>query len=127
MSPLRPRSPFFFFNDTATTETYTLSLHDALPISGLALPVQSSRIVENCETFGHRPKSFQRRTPRRFLQALRPSMRSEEHTSELQSRLHLVCRLLLEKKKKRLSTDARLLAMSCSQSLCTYGRSSRAA
>src|SRR2546429_6884233 len=77
MSPLRPRSPFFFFNDTATTETYTLSLHDALPISGLALPVQSSRIVENCETFGHRPKSFQRRTPRRFLQALRPSMTAD--------------------------------------------------
>src|SRR5215204_7631361 len=68
---------FFFFNDTATTEIYTLSLHDALPIS-------ASMWVP--------PK---RRSPRRF----RP--RSEEHTSELQSHSDLVCRLLLEKKKKK--------------------------
>src|SRR2546422_10207291 len=79
---------FFFFNDTATTEIYTLSLHDALPISW-------------------RPTGRARRsrssTPRRSSSG--PPMpaatrRSEEHTSELQSRLHLVCRLLLEKKKK---------------------------
>src|SRR6478752_10518029 len=68
---------FFFFNDTATTEIYTLSLHDALPIS----PSLSckARLPRSCWT--------------RWA-------RSEEHTSELQSRLHLVCRLLLEKKKK---------------------------
>src|SRR5215813_15480577 len=71
----------FFFNDTATTEIYTLSLHDALPISG---------------AFSHRSV---RCSP---TQASRnPSRRSEEHTSELQSRPHLVCRLLLEKKKTK--------------------------
>src|SRR5215510_3632157 len=74
---LYPR-PFFFFNDTATTEIYTLSLHDALPISF-------------CE-----PGTTSIFTP---LASLCPrSTRSEEHTSELQSRGHLVCRLLLEKK-----------------------------
>src|ERR1041385_9510255 len=70
---------FFFFNDTATTEIYTLSLHDALPIL--------------CGRSRHGPRSD--RTGR-----ARTRMRSEEHTSELQSRLHLVCRLLLEKKKQ---------------------------
>src|SRR2546422_8585770 len=94
---------FFFFNDTATTEIYTLSLHDALPISG--------------------PQGVRVPRPRRGHQAADPDgdrgavqghrdgrphdggagqaahRRSEEHTSELQSRLHLVCRLLLEKKK----------------------------
>src|SRR5215211_9409386 len=68
---------FFFFNDTATTEIYTLSLHDALPISSPP-PVMP--------TPAWRPR-------------LKPS-RSEEHTSELQSHSDLVCRLLLEKKKK---------------------------
>src|SRR6266487_7159540 len=72
---------FFFFNDTATTEIYTLSLHDALPIS------------RRCR---HRRRA--RRT--RLLRADAPAARSEEHTSELQSPVHLVCRLLLEKKKK---------------------------
>src|ERR1041385_9580269 len=67
---------FFFFNDTATTEIYTLSLHDALPI---------------CLVRSHRccTKRWSGRSRHE---------RSEEHTSELQSRLHLVCRLLLEKK-----------------------------
>src|SRR5574340_1804222 len=69
---------FFFFNDTATTEIYTLSLHDALPIS------VAGRHVEH-------------RRPRPPLPGTR---RSEEHTSELQSPKDLVCRLLLEKKKK---------------------------
>src|SRR6476661_11293085 len=68
---------FFFFNDTATTEIYTLSLHDALPISSAGRPR-----VWGC------PWSRSATT------------RSEEHTSELQSHLNLVCRLLLEKKKK---------------------------
>src|SRR5574337_2206431 len=69
---------FFFFNDTATTEIYTLSLHDALPIYGA----------------GHGAIGG------RHLKCPAPS-RSEEHTSELQSPLNLVCRLLLEKKKKK--------------------------
>src|SRR2546429_5937144 len=78
----------FFFNDTATTEIYTLSLHDALPI---------------CHTH-HAQRAPDRSGPApggrdaRRLRAHR-RQRSEEHTSELQSRLHLVCRLLLEKKK----------------------------
>src|SRR5436305_10476953 len=81
----------FFFNDTATTEIYTLSLHDALPIyARLSLPplhprsppphCRASRIARSASGAHHR---------------------SEEHTSELQSRPHLVCRLLLEKKKTR--------------------------
>src|SRR6266704_7185348 len=68
---------FFFFNDTATTEIYTLSLHDALPI---------------CHDVGHHPQPARRDHQHHD--------RSEEHTSELQSRFDLVCRLLLEKKKK---------------------------
>src|SRR2546422_11334435 len=83
---------FFFFNDTATTEIYTLSLHDALPI---------------CRPLGVRerhplPRLRHVRDHRRLDRGdLVPALdaRSEEHTSELQSRLHLVCRLLLEKKK----------------------------
>src|SRR2546423_10929339 len=71
---------FFFFNDTATTEIYTLSLHDALPI---------------CRR-PHRRGAVHRRAARR---ARGPAPRSEEHTSELQSLAYLVCRLLLEKKK----------------------------
>src|SRR2546427_5641595 len=90
MFRLDPALPFFFFNDTATTEIYTLSLHDALPIS----------------EWGH---VGQRLIGRRVLSVhvvCRPlqvqkygGMRSEEHTSELQSQSNLVCRLLLEKKK----------------------------
>src|SRR2546426_7455938 len=79
---------FFFFNDTATTEIYTLSLHDALPIShddlGLELPAHRARAQGRAED----PTS-----------ALVREGRSEEHTSELQSPCNLVCRLLLEKKK----------------------------
>src|SRR2546429_5341233 len=74
---------FFFFNDTATTEIYTLSLHDALPIW-----IERQREVREREG---------RLTPELTAQL---DARSEEHTSELQSRLHLVCRLLLEKKKR---------------------------
>src|SRR5438105_15075794 len=81
---------FFFFNDTATTEIYTLSLHDALPIwgrsSGFSAPGWSGASCLPCNS-------------------LRTSQgRSEEHTSELQSRVDLVCRLLLEKKKKKKKT-----------------------
>src|SRR5262245_65561816 len=82
-------SIFFFFNHTAPTEIYTLSLHDALPISVRTRrtgPVYPSRTRSVSVTFG----SLFART-----------LRSEEHTSELQSLRHLVCRLLLEKKKKK--------------------------
>src|SRR5215216_8016733 len=78
---------FFFFNDTATTEIYTLSLHDALPIYHVHAAV------------GRRGAGFYRGHPARG-RAVRG--RSEEHTSELQSPDHLVCRLLLEKKKQNI-------------------------
>src|SRR3712207_7091378 len=97
-------SYFFFFNDTATTEIYTLSLHDALPISIIS-------VAGGEQALGHLP------VPRRARELVddvavpgeaepgeplddRLDRRSEEHTSELQSRQYLVCRLLLEKKKK---------------------------
>src|SRR2546425_1720660 len=81
---------FFFFNDTATTEIYTLSLHDALPIcSALASGSRARRSRVTSST-----------ARQAVLPALESrSMRSEEHTSELQSLAYLVCRLLLEKKK----------------------------
>src|SRR5438874_13758915 len=84
---------FFFFNDTATTEIYTLSLHDALPIYVRAR-VPSDRFVAGAAVRRAHPQ----RTRARWQ---RESLRSEEHTSELQSRRDLVCRLLLEKKKKK--------------------------
>src|SRR2546421_7436820 len=77
---------FFFFNDTATTEIYTLSLHDALPISKLRR-----------QKLGAASSLLLRRAGVARLED--PHERSEEHTSELQSRSDLVCRLLLEKKK----------------------------
>src|SRR2546428_14110796 len=79
---------FFFFNDTATTEIYTLSLHDALPIF-------RERLRHRLPVHLREHRLFVER-----LQMRRPARRSEEHTSELQSRSDLVCRLLLEKKKK---------------------------
>src|SRR3712207_8519255 len=88
---------FFFFNYTATTEIYTLSLHDALPISHaheLFGRQEADNLIEN----------FKKSYPK-VVQELVPdvlnlgTVRSEEHTSELQSRQYLVCRLLLEKKK----------------------------
>src|SRR2546429_7166892 len=92
---------FFFFNDTATTEIYTLSLHDALPIYALRRAGAGR---------DHRPRIRQVHEGHARTQSAAPAAgvdlraaplegRSEEHTSELQSRLHLVCRLLLEKKK----------------------------
>src|SRR5258708_36961050 len=84
---------FFFFNDTATTEIYTLSLHDALPICG-----------------GHRRPGAARRDDGVRLALLHERrLRSEEHTSELQSPDHLVCRLLLEKKKNTTICKRRVL------------------
>src|SRR5258708_10266502 len=80
---------FFFFNDTATTEIYTLSLHDALPISH-PLSWVSQIAAQQCHY--------------QLMSRLLVALRSEEHTSELQSPDHLVCRLLLEKKKKNITT-----------------------
>src|SRR5262249_57580055 len=82
-SPIPLLFAFFFFNDTATTEIYTLSLHDALPISAPLPPAMRQISGQG------------RRRP------LAACSRSEEHTSELQSLTNLVCRLLLEKKKKQ--------------------------
>src|SRR3712207_7993900 len=92
-------SCFFFFNDTATTEIYTLSLHDALPILGSAvswvmLRVAASSSAEVVSATGPAAGA----ASGSWVAAGRSS-RSEEHTSELQSRQYLVCRLLLEKKK----------------------------
>src|SRR3712207_8689246 len=91
----------FFFNDTATTEIYTLSLHDALPISWrLGSPSWWSRCsgsrTRACPSRGYACPTCWRR--------FRRALRSEEHTSELQSRQYLVCRLLLEKKKTIIPT-----------------------
>src|SRR5258708_21954708 len=103
---------FFFFNDTATTEIYTLSLHDALPIylrpewfiaadtvgitAGTSTPDEViDRVDQHIRALAAKAKP---------LCASREAERSEEHTSELQSPDHLVCRLLLEKKKIRIET-----------------------
>src|SRR5256885_6660447 len=85
---------FFFFNDTATTEIYTLSLHDALPIC---------RDARRGRAMHRARRRTARRPGLRRAGGLRPGLRrrSEEHTSELQSPCNLVCRLLLEKKKKK--------------------------
>src|SRR5258705_8229232 len=95
---------FFFFNDTATTEIYTLSLHDALPISHEGREVVQ-RQRRRCGT-GF--SSGRARSHRRCCRAIRGcGWRSEEHTSELQSLRHLVCRLLLEKKKRNGTPEQR--------------------
>src|SRR2546430_10334345 len=83
----------FFFNDTATTEIYTLSLHDALPISLRPAPGDA----------GLAARRHLDGDPAGTHDALR-AQRSEEHTSELQSQSNLVCRLLLEKKERNLMT-----------------------
>src|SRR3712207_7452320 len=101
---------YFFFNDTATTEIYTFSLHDALPISASpfrgrgrtwrtasALSAAPPRTVRKATTPGAGGRGSGSGWPRTDSTARSP--RSEEHTSELQSRQYLVCRLLLEKKK----------------------------
>src|SRR2546429_8565379 len=87
---------FFFFNDTATTEIYTLSLHDALPISQLPY-----RLLADGDDGRHIAHVADVVLVRQHGIADDGALqRSEEHTSELQSRLHLVCRLLLENKKQ---------------------------
>src|SRR5438067_5877824 len=93
----------FFFNPTATTDIYTLSLHDALPIS---ISAGSTRTYPGPS----RRAVLDRRTDSRLV-----SERSEEHTSELQSRFDLVCRLLLEKKKRKRA--ARACRLRCGRAL----------
>src|SRR5207248_11651392 len=105
--PLTPpcATPFLFlFNATPTTAIYTLSLHDALPISR---GVQSRH---HCRVLVERLRAIRLRPPGRRVAAHRDQVlhavgRSEEHTSELQSPYDLVCRLLLEKKKKKIITQ----------------------
>src|SRR3712207_8208498 len=106
----------FFFNDTATTEIYTLSLHDALPILPLRNPGGAADRACEGRIFGsrrprHTADGVGHRRPRQGSgdPPSDPNRRSEEHTSELQSRQYLVCRLLLEKKKKKTDThDTRI-------------------
>src|SRR5258708_16075791 len=88
---------FFFFNDTATTEIYTLSLHDALPICFGLLKRASFSFRSSPTIFSVR---WVTSSMALWVKRVFPAKRSEEHTSELQSPDHLVCRLLLEKKKK---------------------------
>src|SRR3712207_7472761 len=92
---------FFFFNDTATTEIYTLSLHDALPICPGA-KTHSARNRRREPMPGAARRGRRRPSPcgPPAHRGTERGPRSEEHTSELQSRQYLVCRLLLEKKKK---------------------------
>src|SRR5256885_11884233 len=93
---------FFFFNDTATTEIYTLSLHDALPISAPS-GWSSSAITTPVSSPAAAPAAG-RSAPSPTPPSTRRPPRSEEHTSELQSPCSLVCRLLLEKKKKHIKS-----------------------
>src|SRR2546430_11842251 len=102
---------FFFFNDTATTEIYTLSLHDALPIS--APHVRSVPYPSVWLRCGGRRVSLvgsMKREPPVL------ALRSEEHTSELQSQSNLVCRLLLEKKKNKITSSSLVAPVSDSLS-----------
>src|SRR5258707_9616272 len=102
--------PFFFFNDTATTEIYTLSLHDALPILRSTTTTSMPREAQTWRSVAVKGRLKRQRymsvteCPARFRLAAAVDTRSEEHTSELQSRQYLVCRLLLEKKKATLIT-----------------------
>src|SRR5256885_12028467 len=98
----------FFFNDTATTEIYTLSLHDALPISLAERPsdrFRAARVLRVSAQVSPLPSAG-----RRSFTTV-PHPRSEEHTSELQSPCNLVCRLLLEKKKTSLISFLTLIVV----------------
>src|SRR3712207_8809989 len=97
----------FFFNDTATTEIYTLSLHDALPIFYIVVAIDKNalfvphRVIESVDRNVH--ILHEERIDEVGQLWAKESFRSEEHTSELQSRQYLVCRLLLEKKNRTCS------------------------
>src|SRR5260370_6534141 len=97
---------FFFFNDTATTEIYTLSLHDALPICCIASATIDAEYIG--EAAQRLPADQVAVAVVELLQLIQAEQRSEEHTSELQSHLNLVCRLLLEKKKKMTQHEAEI-------------------
>src|SRR3712207_7436431 len=100
---------FCFFNDTATTEIYTLSLHDALPISTRKGGAAAGGSGTPRHPLGSLEKAFSPRACRpRPSSAIGPTkaLRSEEHTSELQSRQYLVCGLLFEKKKQTCYSSA---------------------
>src|SRR3712207_9318158 len=105
---------YFFFNDTATTEIYTLSLHDALPIC-IYDCIDAKENAERCRVATQHRESDARQQlrDRQFLPGARAAdrARSEEHTSELQSRQYLVCRLLLEKKKQHPTQAQTCLAL----------------
>src|SRR3712207_8997834 len=101
----------FFFNDTATTEIYTLSLHDALPISRRRAPGRAPA-RRAARGPGRRGRARRCGTARCPPSAAAAPGRSEEHTSELQSRQYLVCRLLLEKNNKTSPTRT-ILALNC--------------
>src|SRR5439155_6115922 len=106
---------FFFFNDPDPPEIYTLSLHDALPIFGVRVAGQKVRFDEGAPfaairhaitgDSGWATASISREQSKTLFAGRTKESRSEEHTSELQSRGHLVCRLLLEKKKKKINND----------------------
>src|SRR5690349_23884056 len=91
----------FFFTDPATTEIYTLSLHDALPICCVLLSSRDGTRSAYGTRLYAKAAASANTTRRRGRKPARLAVRSEEHTSELQSRRDLVCRLLLEKKKKK--------------------------
>src|SRR5439155_24363050 len=97
LSPSHSSDNLFSFTDPSTPQTYTLSLHDALPISGRSAKSKSRRPSTTARTARKRTASSVSASSARRSAHRRG--RSEEHTSELQSRGHLVCRLLLEKKK----------------------------
>src|SRR5687767_11454213 len=116
LQPSKPISMAFFFNDTATTEIYTLSLHDALPIWLGRQKIFEVRRVHNditfidtfltpefCKEYNLFSFNYQDQTKNYVIESreFQKVKRSEEHTSELQSLAYLVCRLLLEKKKKK--------------------------
>src|SRR5207244_6484875 len=105
-APLRSTSIFFLFNHTAHTDTYTLSLHDALPISAELdgiFRLESERTISDDWVVRYDNRWFQLEGQGRYYAPAQGKVlvRSEEHTSELQSPDHLVCRLLLEKKKNK--------------------------
>src|SRR5437762_7750130 len=106
----------FFFNDTATTQIYTLSLHDALPISPPASAAAEPEATSPIATGAMPLKSSTRPPASAAAPPTATRIRSEEHTSELQSPMYLVCRLLLEKKNKH--TIARS-AIKCNYSFNT--------
>src|SRR3712207_8672874 len=97
---------FFFFNDPATTEIYTLSLHDALPISVKRTRRPPRTATSICRRGDWRAEAVRMTGRKGNGGGMALARRSEEHTSELQSRQYLVCRLLLEKKKKKESNKS---------------------